>query len=43
MGWEIQASQEVVRVSFGRATTRSELDAFIAAWREIAASLARAA
>jgi cysteine desulfurase len=43
MGWNIQASQEVVRVSFGRSTTQAELDAFIAAWREIAASLARAA
>jgi cysteine desulfurase len=43
MGWEIQASQEVVRVSFGRSTTRAELDAFVAVWREIAASLARAA
>jgi cysteine desulfurase len=43
MGWDMQSSQEVVRVSFGRSTTRAELDAFIAAWREIAASLARAA
>jgi len=43
MGWDSQASQEVARVSFGRSTTRAELDAFIATWREIAASLARAA
>lgn len=43
MGWDIQASQEVVRVSFGRSTTRAELEAFVAAWREIARSLARAA
>ncbi len=43
MGWDMQASQEVVRVSFGRSTTRGELDAFVAAWREIARSLARAA
>jgi cysteine desulfurase len=43
MGWDMQASQEVVRVSFGRSTTRAELEAFVAAWREIAQSLARAA
>jgi len=43
MGWDMQASQEVVRVSFGRSTTRADLDMFIAAWREIAQSLARAA
>lgn len=43
MGWDRQTSQEVVRVSFGRSTTRADLDAFLATWREIAASLARAA
>ncbi|WP_296617606.1 aminotransferase class V-fold PLP-dependent enzyme [Sphingomonas sp.] len=43
MGWDVQASQQVVRVSFGRSTTRADLDAFVAAWREIATSLARAA
>jgi cysteine desulfurase len=43
MGWDQQASQEVVRVSFGRSTTKAELDAFIAIWREIAAGRARAA
>lgn len=43
MGWDMQASQEVVRVSFGRSTNRVELEAFAAAWREVAASLARAA
>lgn len=43
MGWDMRASQEVVRVSFGRSTTRAELEAFVAAWREIARSLARAA
>jgi cysteine desulfurase len=43
MGWDVQASQEVVRVSFGRSTTRVELEAFVAAWREVARSLARAA
>ena len=43
MGWDRQASQEVVRVSFGRSTTQADLDAFIAVWREIAAGRARAA
>lgn len=43
MGWDMQASQQVVRVSFGRSTTRAELDAFVASWRDIAQSLARAA
>ena len=43
MGWDMQASQEVVRVSFGRSTTRVEVEAFVAVWREIARSLARAA
>ena len=43
MGWDSQASQEVVRVSFGRSTTPADLDAFIAVWREIAAGRARAA
>jgi len=43
MGWDQQASQEVVRVSFGRSTTQADLDAFIAVWREIAAGRARAA
>ena len=43
MGWDMQASQEVVRVSFGRSTSRAELEAFVAVWREIARSLARAA
>ncbi|MGN6818960.1 MAG: cysteine desulfurase family protein [Sphingomonas sp.] len=42
MGWDMQRSQEVVRVSFGRSTTRAELDAFVEAWRKIAQSLARA-
>ncbi|MBS0479653.1 MAG: aminotransferase class V-fold PLP-dependent enzyme [Proteobacteria bacterium] len=43
MGWDQTASQEVVRVSFGRFTTQADLDAFIAVWREIDAGRARAA
>lgn len=43
MGWDRVQSQEVVRVSFGRSTTRADLDAFVATWREIAAGRARAA
>ncbi|MBN8807674.1 MAG: aminotransferase class V-fold PLP-dependent enzyme [Sphingomonas sp.] len=43
MGWDRTASQEVVRVSFGRSTTRADLDAFLAEWRAIAAGRARAA
>ena len=43
MGWDSQSSQEVVRVSFGRSTTRADLDGFIAVWREIAAGRVRAA
>jgi len=43
MGWDQAAAQEVVRVSFGRSTTRADLDAFVAIWREIAAGRARAA
>ena len=43
MGWDAAAAQEVVRVSFGRPTTRADLDAFIAVWRDIAAGRARAA
>lgn len=43
MGWDQQAAQEVVRVSFGRSTRQADLDGFIAASREIAAGRARAA
>jgi len=32
----VEAGREVVRVSFGRATTREDVDRFIAAWRAIA-------
>ena len=35
MGWTEPALREVVRVSFGRATTEADVDAFAAAWREI--------
>lgn len=36
LGWTQTAAREVVRVSFGRSTTEAEVDAFIAAWRDIA-------
>ncbi len=36
MGWDEPALREVVRVSFGRGTTEAEVDAFAAAWRDIA-------
>jgi cysteine desulfurase len=36
MGWAEPALREVVRVSFGRATSEAEVDAFAAVWREIA-------
>lgn len=35
MGWSVDASREVVRVSFGRSTTDADVDAFIAEWRSI--------
>ena len=35
MGWSVDASREVVRVSFGRSTTEADIDAFIAEWRNI--------
>ncbi|MBN8814958.1 MAG: aminotransferase class V-fold PLP-dependent enzyme [Sphingomonas sp.] len=43
MGWDQQAAQEVVRVSFGRSTTQGDLDTFIAVWRDIVAGRSRAA
>jgi cysteine desulfurase len=44
MGWPEPASREVIRVSFGRGTTESEVDAFAAAWEALAAEAkARAA
>lgn len=36
MGWAEPALREVVRVSFGRATTEADVDAFAVVWREIA-------
>lgn len=42
MGWSVEASREVVRVSFGRSTSAADLDRFIGEWRSIARS-ARAA
>ncbi|WP_083942764.1 cysteine desulfurase family protein [Sphingomonas soli] len=36
MGWAEPTLREVVRVSFGRATTEAEIDAFAALWRETA-------
>ena len=35
MGWSLEASRDVVRVSFGRSTTEGEIDAFIAEWRAV--------
>ncbi len=42
MGWDMQASQEVVRVSFGRSTLQADVDAFLTEWRAIAAGRAAA-
>ncbi|MDF0489556.1 aminotransferase class V-fold PLP-dependent enzyme [Sphingomonas sp. H39-1-10] len=36
MGWTGEATREVIRVSFGRATTAEDVDRFVAAWRDIA-------
>lgn len=35
MGWTEPALREVVRVSFGRATSQADVDGFIKLWREI--------
>ena len=43
MGWEDGAGREVIRVSFGRTTSEAEVDAFIAAWRQMARTTRRAA
>ncbi len=43
MGWNEAAGREVIRVSFGRTTTEGEVDAFIAAWRQMARTTRRAA
>ncbi|MFT8796640.1 cysteine desulfurase family protein [Zymomonas mobilis] len=36
MGWGDKEAQEVIRVSFGRETTESDIDQFIKIWRQIA-------
>ncbi len=36
MGWSEDATREVIRVSFGRSTTMTDVDRFIAAWRDMA-------
>jgi cysteine desulfurase len=36
MGWNTEATREVIRVSFGRATTEADVDRFVAEWRSIA-------
>lgn len=36
MGWSEVASREVVRVSFGRATSEADVTRFIQAWRQVA-------
>lgn len=41
MGWDEQAVREVVRVSFGRTTTRADVARFIAAWRGVARASGR--
>ena len=41
MGWPEAAGREVIRVSFGRETSEAELDAFIAAWRDMARATRR--
>uniref|UniRef100_UPI0035C97911 cysteine desulfurase family protein n=1 Tax=uncultured Sphingomonas sp. TaxID=158754 RepID=UPI0035C97911 len=38
MGWSVEASREVVRVSFGRPTSEADMDRFIGEWRSIARS-----
>lgn len=38
MGWSVEASREVVRVSFGRSTSAADVDRFIREWRAISRS-----
>ncbi|MGY4398406.1 cysteine desulfurase [Sphingomonas sp. UYAg733] len=38
MGWSVETSREVVRVSFGRATSMADIDRFIAEWRAVSRS-----
>lgn len=35
MGWSVQASREVVRVSFGRTSSAADVDRFVAEWRAL--------
>jgi len=41
MGWPEEEGREVIRVSFGRTTTDSDVDSFIAAWRSVARATSR--
>ncbi|AIT05656.1 aminotransferase [Sphingomonas taxi] len=43
MGWDAAAGREVIRVSFGRTTSEADVDAFVAAWRQMAKTTRRAA
>lgn len=36
MGWSVEASREVIRVSFGRGTGEADIDRFIREWRSVA-------
>ena len=36
MGWDVAASREVIRVSFGRDTVAADIDRFVTEWRRIA-------
>jgi cysteine desulfurase len=36
IGWNESSSREVIRISFGRTTTDADIDAIIAAWRDLA-------
>ena len=38
MGWGVEASREVVRVSFGRSTSEADVDRFVGEWRKISRS-----
>ncbi len=38
MGWNVEASREVVRVSFGRDTSAEDVERFITEWRSVARS-----
>ena len=41
MGWDEAASRQVIRVSLGRDTTADEVEAFVAAWRDMARATRR--